>query len=447
MALPTTFPEAQGLYNPANEHDACGVAMVATLNKVATHEIVAQALTALRNLEHRGAAGAEPDSGDGAGILIRVPDAFYRAVTPFELPAEGSYATGIAFIQEGFDPTALIAQLAKEENLTVIGWRDLPINSASVGSTAKSVMPIFRQLFVKSNSSESGIALDRMAFALRKRVEHQGEIYFPSFSSQTIVYKGMLTTGQLEEFFPDLSDERVVSPLALVHSRFSTNTFPSWPLAHPYRFIAHNGEINTVKGNRNWMRARESLLASDLIPGDLSRLFPIVEMSGSDSASFDEVLELLYLGGRSLPHSVLMMIPEAWENHATMTKKRRDFYAFHSSLMEPWDGPACVTFTDGNQVGAVLDRNGLRPSRFWVTRDGLVVLASEAGVLDFPADSIVRKGRLQPGKMFLVDINAGRIIEDDEIKDSLAEAAPYGKWVEEGEGWHRSELGNKWANR
>ena len=432
MALPTNFPQAQGLYNPANEHDACGVAMVATLNKVATHEIVAQALTALRNLEHRGAAGAEPDSGDGAGILIRIPDAFYRAVTPFDLPAEGSYATGIAFIQEGFDPTALIAQLAKEENLTVIGWRELPINSVSVGSTAKSVMPIFKQLFVKSNSSESGIDLDRMAFALRKRAEHQGEIYFPSFSSQTIVYKGMLTTGQLEEFFPDLSDKRVVSPLALVHSRFSTNTFPSWPLAHPYRFIAHNGEINTVKGNRNWMRARESLLASDLIPGDLSRLFPIVEMSGSDSASFDEVLELLYLGGRSLPHAVLMMIPEAWENHATMSKKRRDFYAFHSSLMEPWDGPACVTFTDGNQVGAVLDRNGLRPSRFWVTRDGLVVLASEAGVLDFPADSIVRKGRLQPGKMFLVDINAGRIIEDDEIKDQLADGAPYGKWVEDG---------------
>jgi glutamate synthase (NADPH/NADH) large chain len=242
----------------------------------------------------------------------------------------------------------------------------------------------------------------------------------------------MLTTGQLEEFFPDLSDERVVSPLALVHSRFSTNTFPSWPLAHPYRFIAHNGEINTVKGNRNWMRAREALLQSDLIPGDISRLFPIVEMSGSDSASFDEVLELLYLGGRSLPHAVLMMIPEAWENHATMSKKRRDFYAFHSSLMEPWDGPACVTFTDGHQVGAVLDRNGLRPSRFWVTRDGMVVLASEAGVLDFPAENIARKGRLQPGKMFLVDIEAGRIIEDDEIKDSLASAAPYGKWVEDG---------------
>ena len=432
MALPSTYPAAQGLYNPANEHDACGVAMVATLNKVATHEIVAQALTALRNLEHRGAAGAEPDSGDGAGILIRVPDAFYRAVTSFELPVEGGYATGIAFIQPGFDPTSLIESLAAQEGLHILGWRDLPTNPTSVGKTAQSVMPIFKQLFIKGKNGESGIALDRLAFALRKQAEHAGEIYFPSFSSQTIVYKGMLTTGQLEEFFPDLSDERVVSPLALVHSRFSTNTFPSWPLAHPYRFIAHNGEINTVKGNRNWMRAREALLASDLIPGDISRLFPIVEMSGSDSASFDEVLELLYLGGRSLPHAVLMMIPEAWENHATMSQKRRDFYAFHSSLMEPWDGPACVTFTDGHQVGAVLDRNGLRPSRFWVTRDGMVVLASEAGVLDFPAENIARKGRLQPGKMFLVDIEAGRIIEDDEIKDSLADAAPYGKWVEDG---------------
>jgi glutamate synthase (NADPH/NADH) large chain len=293
-------------------------------------------------------------------------------------------------------------------------------------------MPNFQQLFISGVNGESGLALDRLAFCLRKRAEHGLKVYFPSLSSQTIVYKGMLTTGQLEEFFPDLSDERVVSPLALVHSRFSTNTFPSWPLAHPYRFIAHNGEINTVKGNRNWMRARESLLESDLIPGDLKRLFPIVEMSGSDSASFDEVLELLYLGGRSLPHAVLMMIPEAWENHETMPQNRRDFYAFHASLMEPWDGPACVTFTDGHQVGAVLDRNGLRPSRFWVTKDGLVVLASEVGVLDIPAENIARKGRLQPGKMFLVDIEAGRIIEDSEIKDQLADASPYGDWIHAG---------------
>ena len=432
MALSSNYPVAQGLYDPAQEHDACGVAMVATLNKIATHDIVAKALTALRNLEHRGASGAEPDSGDGAGILIRVPDAFYRAEVSFTLPSEGSYATGIAFIAQGAEVRTQITKLADEEGLTVLGWRELPINSSSLGKTALSVMPRFEQLFVAGKKNESGIILDRLAFALRKRAEHALDLYFPSLSSQTIVYKGMLTTGQLEEFFPDLSDTRVVSPLALVHSRFSTNTFPSWPLAHPYRFIAHNGEINTVKGNRNWMRARESLLESDVLGKDLTRLFPIVEMSGSDSASFDEVLELLYLGGRSLPHAVLMMIPEAWENHATMSQKRRDFYAFHSSLMEPWDGPACVTFTDGHQVGAVLDRNGLRPSRYWVTADGLVVLASEVGVLDIPAEKIVRKGRLQPGKMFLVDIEAGRIIEDDEIKDSLAEAAPYGSWLADG---------------
>jgi len=432
MSLPSSFPKAQGLYDPAQEHDACGVAMVATLNKVATHEIVEKALTALRNLEHRGASGAEPDSGDGAGILIRVPDAFLRAVTDFDLPAEGSYATGIAFIAAGKDFTSEIAKLADEEGMKVLGWRKLPINSSSLGKTAISVMPDFQQVFLAGKNGESGIALDRKAFCLRKRAEHSLELYFPSLSSQTIVYKGMLTTGQLEEFFPDLSDERVVSPLALVHSRFSTNTFPSWPLAHPYRFIAHNGEINTVKGNRNWMRARESLLKSDHFGEDLERIFPIVEMSGSDSASFDEVLELLYLGGRSLPHAVLMMIPEAWENHATMPQNRRDFYAFHASMMEPWDGPACVTFTDGHQVGAVLDRNGLRPSRYWVTEDGIVVLASEVGVLDFPAEKIVRKGRLQPGKMFLVDIESGRIIEDGEIKDSLADAAPYGQWLRDG---------------
>jgi len=432
VALPSNYPHAQGLYDPAQEHDACGVAMVATLNKVATHEIVEKALTALRNLEHRGASGAEPDSGDGAGILIRIPDKFYQEVTTFDLPSAGFYASGIAFVEKRVDVKAAIEKIALEEGLKVLGWRDLPINSISLGKTALSVMPNFQQIFLSGANGESGLALDRMAFCLRKRAEHGLKVYFPSLSSQTIVYKGMLTTGQLEEFFPDLSDERVVSPLALVHSRFSTNTFPSWPLAHPYRFIAHNGEINTVKGNRNWMRARESLLESDLIPGDLKRLFPIVEMSGSDSASFDEVLELLYLGGRSLPHAVLMMIPEAWENHETMPQNRRDFYAFHASLMEPWDGPACVTFTDGHQVGAVLDRNGLRPSRFWVTNDGLVVLASEVGVLDIPAENIVRKGRLQPGKMFLVDIEAGRIIEDSEIKDQLADSSPYGDWIHAG---------------
>ena len=427
------MPEAVGLYNPANEHDACGVAMVATLNKTKNHEIVSKALTALRNLEHRGASGAEPDSGDGAGILIQIPDEFYRSVVDFKLPKLGFYATGVFFIEAGnTDYLAQITKIASEEGLRILGWRDLPINSKSIGKTALSVMPSFKQIFVDGLKAESDLVLERMVFCLRKRVEHTMPIYVASLSSRTIVYKGMLTTGQLEEFFPDLSNQLVVSAMALVHSRFSTNTFPSWPLAHPYRFIAHNGEINTVKGNRNWMRARETLLQSDLIPGDIKRLFPIVNNSGSDSASFDEVLELLYLGGRSLPHSILMMIPEAWENHATMSQVRKDFYAFHSALMEPWDGPACVTFTDGNQIGAVLDRNGLRPSRFWVTDDGLVVLASEVGVLDFKPESIVRKGRLQPGKMFLVDLQEGRIIEDDEIKDSLAAAHPYSDWLHAG---------------
>jgi len=426
-------PDAVGLYDPVNEHDACGVAMVATLNKTKNHEIVSKALTALRNLEHRGASGAEPDSGDGAGILIQIPDEFYRSVVDFKLPNLGSYATGIFFIETGeADYLTDISKVASEEGLRILGWRDLPINSKSLGKTALSVMPSFKQIFVSGLKEESDLVLERMVFCLRKRVEHTMPIYVSSLSSRTIVYKGMLTTGQLEEFFPDLSSPLVVSAMALVHSRFSTNTFPSWPLAHPYRYIAHNGEINTVKGNRNWMRARETLLQSDLIPGDLKRLFPIINNSGSDSASFDEVLELLYLGGRSLPHAILMMIPEAWENHATMSQVRKDFYAFHSALMEPWDGPACVTFTDGNQIGAVLDRNGLRPSRFWVTDDGLVVLASEVGVLDFKPESIVRKGRLQPGKMFLVDLQEGRIIEDEEIKDSLATAQPYSDWLHAG---------------
>ena len=432
----SAFPPSSGLYNAEHERDACGVAMVATLTGQARHDIVALALTALRNMEHRGASGAEPDSGDGAGILIRIPDEFFRKVLPFTLPPSGSYGVGIAFLPS--DPkkcdavTTAIETLAKEEGLSILGWRELPTNPSSLGATARSVMPAFKQLFLAGKDGASGLELDRLLFAFRKRAEHSLEVYFPSLSSQTLVYKGMLTTGQLEEFFPELSDEAVASPLALVHSRFSTNTFPSWPLAHPYRYIAHNGEINTVKGNRNWMRAREALLASDVIPGDIKRIFPIISDGGSDSASFDEVLELLYLSGRSLPHAMLMMIPEAWENNATMSPERRAFYAFHASLMEPWDGPACVTFTDGHQVGAVLDRNGLRPSRYWVTNDGLVVLASEVGVLDIPAESVVRKGRLQPGRMFLVDIEQGRIIEDEEIKSSLASAAQYSTWVEDG---------------
>ncbi|GAA2117608.1 glutamate synthase large subunit [Nocardioides bigeumensis] len=437
-AFPQRVPE--GLYDPRFEHDACGVAFVATLTGEASHDIVLKGLTALRNLEHRGAAGAEPNSGDGAGILLQVPDAFLRAVTAdlgVTLPPSGTYAVGTAFLPGDDDHVAKtrqrIEELAEEEGLAVLGWRDVPTEPGLLGATARSVMPSFSQLFVAGAQQRvAGMALERMAFCLRKRAERETDVYFPSLSSRTLAYKGMLTTDQLDAFFPDLVDERIASALAVVHSRFSTNTFPSWPLAHPFRFIAHNGEINTVMGNRNWMRAREALLSSDLIPGDLERLFPICTPGASDSASFDEVLELLHMGGRSLPHSVLMMIPEAWENHTEMDDARRAFYSFHSALMEPWDGPACVVFTDGSQIGAVLDRNGLRPSRYWVTDDGLVVLASEVGVLDLDPASVVRKGRLQPGRMFLVDTDEHRIIEDEEVKAELAAEHPYDEWLHAG---------------
>ena len=437
------FPSPQGLYDPRFEHDACGVAFVATMSGEPSHDIVAKAIQALRNLEHRGAVGSEPDSGDGAGILMQVPDRFLRAVVDFDLPAAGEYAVGTAFIAGDDDEVAeareQVEKIAAEEGLQVLGWRDVPVEPDLLGVTSRKVMPSFVQLFVtpqqRAERPVDQMALERMAFCLRKRAERDvegGAVYFPSLSSRTLAYKGMLTTDQLDRFYPDLVDERVEAALAVVHSRFSTNTFPSWPLAHPFRFIAHNGEINTVMGNRNWMRARESLLASDLIPGDLERLFPICTTGASDSASFDEVLELLHLGGRSLPHSVLMMIPEAWENHEQMDPAQRAFYAFHSTVMEPWDGPACVVFTDGTQIGAVLDRNGLRPSRYWVTDDGLVVLASEVGVLDIDPATIVRKGRLKPGRMFLVDTEEHRIIEDEEIKGQLAAEHPYDEWLHAG---------------
>ena len=429
-------PAASGLYDGQHEHDACGVAFVATLRGSAGHDIVEHALTALRNLDHRGATGADPRVGDGAGILTQVPDAFLREVAAVPLPPAGSYAVGIAFlpadVDERADLVTALERIAGEERLRVLTWRDVPISADLVGEVARECMPHFAQLFVAADHPASGLELERLAFCLRKRAERELDVYFPSLSCRTLVYKGMLTTGQLEPFFPDLSDRRYASELALVHSRFSTNTFPSWPLAHPFRLVAHNGEINTVKGNRNWMAARESQISSDLIPGDLARLTPICTPGASDSASFDEVLELLHLGGRSLPHSVLMMIPEAWENHTDMDPARRAFYEFHSTFMEPWDGPACVTFTDGNQIGAVLDRNGLRPGRFWVTDDGLVVLASEVGVLDLDPARVVRKGRLQPGKMFLVDTAERRIVEDDEVKATLAGEHPYDDWLHAG---------------
>ena len=434
-----TLPGPVGLYDPRFEHDSCGVSFVAHIKGVASNDLVVTGLKALTNLEHRGATGAEPDTGDGAGILIQVPDRFLRSAVEFELPAPGAYAVGLAFAP--VDPEnrakaeSAIEAIMDEEGLKVIGWRTVPVDADCLGTTARNAMPSFRQLFVEARSGVSGIELDRLVFIARKRTEHElsGELttYFSSLSSRTLVYKGMLTTPQLSQFFPDLRDERVESALLLVHSRFSTNTFPSWPLAHPYRFVAHNGEINTVQGNQNWMRAREAIAATPALP-HLERAFPICTPGASDTARFDEVLELLHLGGRPLHHAVLMMIPEAWENNPDMDPQRRAFYRFHASVMEPWDGPASVTFTDGTMIGAVLDRNGLRPSRYWVTDDDLVVMASEVGVIDIDPSRVVSKGRLQPGRMFLIDTEQGRIIGDDEIKDTLAAQHPYQEWLEDG---------------
>jgi glutamate synthase (NADPH/NADH) large chain len=429
-----TGPSATGLYRPEFEKDACGLAMVATLRGTPGHDIVDTALNALRNLEHRGAVGSDAGTGDGAGILTQLPDKFLRSVSPTELPAKGKYAAGLVFLPlddaERLAIEAKFATLATEENLQVLGWRDVPVRPEELGDLAREAMPVIRQVFVSSPDNATGIELERRLFRLRKRSERTLGAYHPSLSSETIVYKGMVTTLQLEPFYPDLSNELFETTLALVHSRFSTNTFPSWPLAHPFRMIAHNGEINTVKGNSNWMRAREAQLDSELI-GDIKQLLPIITPGASDSASFDEVVELLYMSGRSLPHAMMMMIPEAWEKQSDIDPNRKNFYEYHSMLMEPWDGPAAVIFTDGNLVGATLDRNGLRPGRYLITDDGLVVLASEIGVANIDPAKVVRKGRLQPGRMFLVDTANGRLIEDDEIKAEIASLEPWGQWLED----------------
>ncbi|WP_459610410.1 glutamate synthase large subunit [Corynebacterium urogenitale] len=448
----TNYPARQGLYDPQFEHDACGVAFVADMHGRKTRDIVEKGIQALVNLDHRGAAGAEKNTGDGAGILIQVPDRFYReemAKQGVELPAAGEYATGIAFLPNSrmaaLDAMRDIEQIIAEEGMTLLGWREVPTDNSSLGAIARDAEPIFRQLFIagtgKYGHTLSGLELDRAAWFVRKRAERElgtkgaGEgtgsdtVYFPSLSSRTMVYKGMLTTPQLRDFYLDLQDERVESALAIVHSRFSTNTFPSWPLAHPYRMLAHNGEINTVRGNENWMRARESMIKSEIL-GDISRVLPICDPDGSDTGRFDEALELLHLGGRSLPHAVLMMVPQAWERNEDIDPDVRAFYEYHSSIMEPWDGPAALAFTDGTIIGSVLDRNGLRPGRIWITKDGLVVMASEAGVLDIPDSEIVRRTRVEPGRMFLVDTAQGKIIDDEEIKARLADQ-PYKQWVEE----------------
>ena len=440
QSSPGAFPPKQGMYNPAFEKDACGLAMVATLRGTAGHDIIELALTALRNLEHRGAIGSDAGTGDGAGILTQMPDAFLREVVDFALPPVGEYAAGLAFLPRDPDERAAlkdgIARIAESENLTILGWREVPTDDAHLGKLAFEARPAFEQLFVSRPGSGdvpalSGIDLDRRVYRLRKRAQRELDAYFVSLSSRTLGYKGMVTTLQLEPFYPDLSDERFASELAVVHSRYSTNTFPSWPLAQPLRMLAHNGEINTVNGNRNWMRARQSQLESQLL-GDISPLLPICTPGASDSASFDEVLELLTLTGRSLPHAIMMMVPEAYEKQADISPDLRAFYEYHSMQMEPWDGPAALIFTDGTLVGATLDRNGLRPGRWTETTDGLVVIGSETGVLDFAPERIKRRGRLRPGRMFLVDTAQHRIIEDEEIKSELATMHPWREWLDKG---------------
>lgn len=434
---------APGLYRPAWEHDACGVAFVADMQGRAAHNVVERGLSALVRMEHRGATAPDPDSGDGAGILLQIPDAYYRDTVGFPLPEAGHYAAGLVFTPDDADAAqrvrAIVEKYAVTEGCRVLGWRSVATDPSPLGAAAAASVPQVSQVFIAAeDESTAGLDLDRLLFAVRKQAEreirerHVGAAAIVSLSSRTVIYKGMLTPEQVPQFYPELRDERVKSAISLVHSRFSTNTFPSWPLAQPFRMLAHNGEINTVRGNRNWMTARQAELASEHLPGRIKRLFPINTPGGSDSLSFDEVVELLHLGGRSLPHAMLMMMPEAWEHNATMDPKRRDFYRYHAAIMEPWDGPAAVCFTDGTQIGAVLDRNGLRPARWWRTTDDVVVLASEAGVVDFEPSEVAQKGRLEPGRMFLVDTEAGRIVDDEEVKDELAGEHAYGDWLHAG---------------
>jgi glutamate synthase (NADPH) large chain len=443
-------PERQGLYDPSLEHDACGVGFVVHMKGHRSHEIVGKALEVLINLEHRGACGCEANTGDGAGILIQTPDAFFRKVLPFTLPAAGTYGAGLVFLpREERDRDAiktLIAAIVEEEGATLLGWRDVPTDNSLVGDSARATQPVFQQLFVglkglqADASGDSRAKAERTLYVIRKRVERAVDtldvnalsrrfFYIVSLSAHTLIYKGMLTARQLAPMFPDLGDPDLQSCLALVHQRFSTNTFPSWPLAHPYRYIAHNGEINTLRGNINWMRAREGLLQSTVLGDDLSKVLPVIREGGSDTATFDNVLELLVMAGRSLPHAILMMIPEPWSGNEFMDPARKAFYEYHSALMEPWDGPASIAFTDGTVIGAVLDRNGLRPSRYYVTKDDLVIMASEVGVLDIPAEDVLVKERLHPGRIFLVDTAKGRIVDDEELKRDLASALPYRDWL------------------
>ncbi len=441
------LPERQGLYDPRNEHDSCGVGFIAHIKGQKSHEIISRGLELLRNLTHRGAVGADPLAGDGAGILIQIPDAFFRqecAAAGVDLPALGDYGIGMAFLPPQPESRAacekILTATAEAEGQVVLGWRDVPVDNSGLGESVKAVEPLVRQVFIgRGNNCKDQEAFERKLFVIRKQVEHavrkaqleNGQTsYLPSFSSRTLLYKGMLLADQVGVYFPDLTDTRMITALALVHQRFSTNTFPTWDLAQPFRMIAHNGEINTVRGNVNWMAARRHAMSSEALGEDLSKLWPLITEGQSDTACFDNALELLVAGGYSLAHAMMLLIPEAWAGNPLMDEQRRAFYEYHAAVMEPWDGPAAIAFTDGRQIGATLDRNGLRPARYLITDDDLVVMASEMGVLDIPQERIVKKWRLQPGKMFLIDTEQGRIIDDGELKAELSERAPYQAWLD-----------------
>src|SRR5688572_14696883 len=440
--------EQQGLYDPAHEHDSCGVGFVVDIAGRRSHAIVRQALQVLINLLHRGACGCEPNTGDGAGILLQMPDKFLRrecARLGLALPPAGEYGAGLVFLprapMQADKVRALLHSIVEEEGQRLIGWRDVPTADHHLGASARSVEPTIKQIIVGRGPGVRDRAhFERKLYVIRRLFEkamvgldipEKTFAYVPSLSCNTLIYKGMLSADQIDTMYPDLTDPDVESALALVHQRFSTNTFPSWPLAHPYRYVAHNGEINTLRGNINWMRAREALCRSERLGDDLKKVLPVTRDGLSDTATFDNVLEFLVMNGRSLPHAILMMIPEPWQHHESMSPERRAFYEYHSSLMEPWDGPASIAFTDGTVIGAVLDRNGLRPSRYYVTKDDLVVMASEVGVLDIAPENVLMKERLHPGRIFLVDTAKGRIVADDEIKAELAAELPYGEWLRE----------------
>src|SRR5271154_83776 len=441
------LPKAQGLYRPEHEHDACGLGFVANIEGQKSHDIVLKGIQILINLTHRGACGCDPETGDGAGILIQIPHKFFErecASLGFTLPAPGEYGVGMVFLpvdpQDRILCEGILEKTAREQGLTVLGWRDTPINGDTIGRVARNTQPYIKQIFILRAPGMDQDALERKLYVIRKEAEstiaasalkEKGFFYIPSLSSRTIVYKGLLLAPQIPNFYKELSNPELTSALCLMHQRFSTNTFPSWQLAHPYRYVCHNGEINTLRGNVNWMYARQSVLASPLFGDDMKTLLPIITPGGSDSAMLDNAVELLTLSGRSLPHVMSMLIPEAWEHDASMPDDVKAFYEYHASLMEPWDGPAAVAFTDGRVIGAKLDRNGLRPGRYLVTSDGLVVMASEAGVLPVKPEDVRMKGRLAPGRMLLVDTEQKRLISDEEIKKQLASHRPYGDWVKE----------------